>query len=76
MSLLEEAGTAARTWTDWRKVQTLRECTDELRNAFGVFSISCSREDMRHLVAAWSRVILILDSGKKDPDKKPLTSTP
>ncbi len=71
MSLLKEATEAARACSDTRKRKALQERTDELRDAFGRFTISCNREDMAYLVAAWSRVILALNSLPPLPEHGP-----
>ncbi len=71
MSLLKEATDAARACTDARKRKALQERTDELRDAFGRFTISCNRADMLDLVATWSRVILALNSLPPLPEHGP-----
>lgn len=40
----------------------LRSRCDECKEVFDRFNISASREDFRHLVARWSRLILAMDA--------------
>lgn len=62
MNLINEAMEAARKCRDFHKKLTLVRYTDQLRDVFGRFAISCSREDMKELVAAWTHVILAIDN--------------
>ncbi len=61
MNLIKEARNAALFCNDYTKRVTLQRVTDELHDVFGRFTVSCSREDMTDLVAAWTRVILALN---------------
>ena len=67
--LIKEARDAAIFCNDSGKRALLRHLTDEVQDAFGLFTVSCSREDMERLVAAWSRLILALN-------ELPVTPTP
>ncbi len=60
MNLIKEAREAALK-AEWSKKIQINYLTDDLANAFGQFSVSCSRTDMKWLVASWSRVILALN---------------
>ena len=62
MNLLKEATEAARHCFDYQKKAALVHYTSELRDVFGRFTISCSREDMSDLVGAWTRVLLALNN--------------
>jgi len=75
-NLIKEAREAARTCASYNKRITLNACVDELQDAFGLFTVSCSRQDMQNLVRAWTRVILALNDLPVSPmPVKPLEPT-
>ena len=73
-NLIKEARQAAKDCRDFTKKILLNRLTDDLQNAFGMFTVSCSREDMSALVGAWTRVILAMnDLPVKPPVEEKLT---
>lgn len=69
MNLIDEATEAARRCRDYQKKAALVHYTNQLRDTFGRFAISCSREDMSELVGHWTRVLLALGELPTDGDK-------
>jgi hypothetical protein len=62
VSLIKQARDAAYVCTDYQKRERLKRATDDLHDAFGRFTASCSKEDMIDLVGAWTRVTWALDA--------------
>lgn len=60
INLIDEATEAARLCRDYSKKSVLVRHTNWLRDVYGRFCVSCSREDMSELVAAWTHVLLAL----------------
>ncbi len=67
--LIKEGRAAASFCNNSDRRALLHRLTDEVQDTFGLFAVSCSREDMERLVAAWSRLILALN-------ELPVTPTP
>ncbi len=76
VNLIEEARLIVRVTSDYRRRTLLHTLIDDVQDAFGLFTVSCSRADMQHLVAVWSRLLLALNElpVTPSPGKKALTT--
>ncbi len=71
MSFIKQARDAAKLCTHREKRKVLERCTDELHDAFGRFTVSCSKDDIVALVGAWTRVTWALDALPPLPEHGP-----
>ncbi len=74
VNLVQEARQIARMTGDYQRRELLHRLTDQVQDAFGQFTVSCSREDMQWLVAVWGRLVLALNElpVTTPPSKGPL----
>ena len=70
-SFIKYAREAARACTDVQKRVALQMATDELQNAFGRFTISCSKEDMIAMNGAWAQVAWAIERLPPLPEAGP-----
>ena len=61
VNLIQEARQIARMTGEYQRRELLHHLVDDVQDAFGQFTVSCSREDMQWLVGVWSRLVLALN---------------
>lgn len=61
MNIFKDARLIARHCLDKTKRERLVERCDEAKEVFDRFAISASSDDMEHLVAAWTRLLVAMD---------------
>ncbi len=61
VNLVQEARQIARMTGDYQRRELLHRLTDQVQDAFGQFTVSCSREDMQWLIGVWGRLVLALN---------------
>lgn len=60
-NLIRHAREAILETYDWQRKDQLSKLASEVREHFDLFTVSCCQEDLTNLVAAWTRLTLVLN---------------